>query len=599
MSEEIQDIKQRLERIEKALGIVEAEKPYLFERIPAPPTATGEIPPPPPPTAGSEVKSTFFSRGAEDFESYIGQRWLAVVGIVAVIIGASFFLKYAFDNNLIGETGRVILGLLGGLVFVGLGEYFSKKYEKYSWVLSGGGIALFYLSIFAAFAYYDLIAQLPAFAFMIVVTVFGGGLAIRYSAFPLAVVAVTGGFLTPFLLSTPVDNQIGLFTYLAILNFGILLIATFRNWRALNLIGLIGTFISFGSWFGFHYNDSKLFLTELYLIVFFAEYLFATILGNLFSEAESRADDLGLLTLNAAWFYGWSYGLLRADYEPYLGVFTALMAALYIFLAYIALTAKAKDRSLGLFLGAIALIFLTLVFPVQFSDHWITIAWAVEAVILTFVGFSLGREEIRYGALFVLAIALMRLFALDTNIRSIVDHTILFNVRVMTYVVVIASAVVMQGLYMRGTPSSGEKNAVVALGALWNILLLAILSLEVSAFFEKKIALLREAAVSKGENWYNVYDTGEYRRLLNQGNVSLSVLWALYASLALVVGMIRKSKSARWGALILFGITLVKVFFVDLASLPTVYRFISFMVLGVLLLAGSYLYYRNQKRLSS
>ena len=91
----------------------------------------------------------------------------------------------------------------------------------------------------------------------------------------------------------------------------------------------------------------------------------------------------------------------------------------------------------------------------------------------------------------------------------------------MTYVVVIASAVVMQGLYMRGTPSSGEKNAVVALGALWNILLLAILSLEVSAFFEKKIALLREAAVSKGENWYNVYDTGEYRRLLNQGNVSL------------------------------------------------------------------------------
>ena len=238
-------------------------------------------------------------------------------------------------------------------------------------------------------------------------------------------------------------------------------------------------------------------------------------------------------------------------------------------------------------------------FPVQFSDHWITIAWAVEAVILTFVGFSLGREEIRYGALFVLAIALMRLFALDTNIRSIVDHTILFNVRVMTYVVVIASAVVMQGLYMRGTPSSGEKNAVVALGALWNILLLAILSLEVSAFFEKKIALLREAAVSKGENWYNVYDTGEYRRLLNQGNVSLSVLWALYASLALVVGMIRKSKSARWGALILFGITLVKVFFVDLASLPTVYRFISFMVLGVLLLAGSYLYYRNQKRLSS
>jgi len=103
----------------------------------------------------------------KNVESYIGRWFLGIVGIVAVILGTSFFLKYAFENNLIGEVGRVALGVAGGLLFVIAGEVMRSRYKNYSYILSGGGLGLFYLSIYGAFHYYDLIGQTTAFGFML------------------------------------------------------------------------------------------------------------------------------------------------------------------------------------------------------------------------------------------------------------------------------------------------------------------------------------------------------------------------------------------------------------------------------------------------
>jgi hypothetical protein len=60
-------------------------------------------------------------------ENIIGTRWIGAISIVAVILGVSFFLKYSFDNNLIGEAGRVMLGIVGGIAFLGTGEYLQQK----------------------------------------------------------------------------------------------------------------------------------------------------------------------------------------------------------------------------------------------------------------------------------------------------------------------------------------------------------------------------------------------------------------------------------------------------------------------------------------
>src|SRR5207237_10032411 len=122
------------------------------------------------------------------------------------------FLKYAFENQWIGPRGRVIIGLGLGLAFLMLGERLrSRGYRHYSHGLSGGGISILYLSIFAAFAFYHLIEQLPAFLLMTLVTTTAVLLAARYDALPIAVLGLIGGFLTPIVLSTGVDNEAGLF----------------------------------------------------------------------------------------------------------------------------------------------------------------------------------------------------------------------------------------------------------------------------------------------------------------------------------------------------------------------------------------------------
>jgi uncharacterized membrane protein len=605
MNDDIQELRKRVDRIEQTLGIERTERVESMPTRLEMPLSASE-PPSPRPYSPRVTKDTFFGRSGEDLEAYIGQRWLPVIGIIAVILGASFFLKYAFDSNLIGVTGRVLLGLAGGLLFVVLGEVFhsKEKYEKYSWILSGGGIALFYLSLFAAYSFYGILSQGRAFSFMIGVTAFAGILSIRYNAMPLAVVAVIGGFLTPFLVSSGHDNQIGLFGYITFLNFGVLFVAAFRNWRPLNLLGLVGTAFSFLAWYAAYYTPEKLFLTESFFTIFFIEYVCATVLGNLFSAEESKEDDLGLLTANAAWYFGWSYYLLKPDYEPYLGLFTAGLALLYVILAYSALSTKPSDKKLGLFLGAIALVFLTLVFPIQFERHWVTIAWAVEAAVLTAVGFMVVNSDVRFGAFVILGIALVRLILFNSGTGPIDTYTIIFNDRVLTYMIVIFAVFIMHYLYTSNRDKwlvPREEKATVALAGIWNVLLLSILSLEIVAYFSQQMEFLRHAP----DNSYkygtvsNTYNSAEYRSLINKSNASLSVLWALYATAALIVGMIKNNKAVRIGSLMLFGLTIAKVVIIDLANLPQLYRFISFMVLGLLLLVGSYLYYRNQSRISS
>jgi uncharacterized membrane protein len=547
-----------------------------------------------------------WSQTGKDVEAQIGQKWLPILGIIAVIFGASFFLKYAFENNLIGETGRVMLGLLGGLVFLALGEYWKTKYERYAWILSGGGISLFYLSVFSAFAYYHLILQTGAFAFMIAVTFASAVLAIRYKARALAIVGVLGGFLTPFLLSTGTDNEIALFGYVALLNAGIMLVSTYRNWQALNLLGFTGTAITFAAWYASYYTGAKLHVTELFLTIFFCEHLLITILGSFKSERESGGGDLALLTLNAAWYFGWSYAILEPAYKSYLGAFAAAVAAVYLFLAYAALTAKSSDKKLGLFLGAISLVFLTLVFPIQFNGHWITIAWAIEASALCWLGFSVKSQKIRIAALIVLLIAIFRIFAFDSAAGDLAKYAPVFNKRFGAYLVAIGSMLFMQYFYRIGKeglasePVKGEDKMRGVIIAAWNVLAVAILSLEIMSYFDRQVLLLAGTQTyNYGRDFINTQYYQSSQSLLNQRNALISILWGLYATVLLVVGMSRRNKYVRFGGLVLFGITMAKVFLVDLSNLPTLYRFISFMVVGLLLLGGSYLYYRNKAHMSA
>src|SRR5688572_4800852 len=160
------------------------------------------------------------SKSDADIERFIGENLANKIGIAVLVLGISFFVKYAIDKNWINETGRVGIGLLCGAILIGLAHRIRNSYRSFSSVLVGGGLTVFYFTIAYAFHQYHLIGQQPAFIIMVVITAFAVLLSLYYERQELAILATIGGFITPFLVTTGKENYIALFTYLCILNGG-------------------------------------------------------------------------------------------------------------------------------------------------------------------------------------------------------------------------------------------------------------------------------------------------------------------------------------------------------------------------------------------
>lgn len=617
----LQEIEQRLTRLE-----ARAEAPATLQPSTPPVKPWAELPLPTPPawrvgatlTETPPVVGMPAGQGASHIESYIGRWLLGIIGVVAVLFGVSFFLKYAFENNLIGETGRVLLGLGGGVLFVILGEVLRPRLEKYSYILSGGGLALFYLSIYAAFWFYNLITQTAAFGFMSIVTAFGVALSLWVGAEALAMLAAAGGFLTPYLLSTGIPNDVSFFTYLGILNLGILGVSFFKKWHALTLLGFVSTILNFASWYGGYYAPAKLFFTLYTLALFYVMYLLTGVASNLVARIKSDAADLLILTVNPVWFFGWCYFLLKPDYEYTLGFLAAGLGAIYIVFAYLASVYNEEDVQFTLFLSAIAVVFLTVAIPLQLEQNAITIAWGIEAAVLFLLGSMLANPYMRMFALGVFVVALIRLVALDSRTGDLAIFTAVFNKRFLTYAILAALSGVMGYIAVKNQEilTVWEQGVAAFLWTVVNVLVLVMITVELWTFFDarlfiaeqrfgreqqRQLQLQQPGALSPQTYGQYQYFAGtvEYRSIANQRNASVSVFWTLYAILLIALGMLYRSAFLRWSALILFGLTIGKVFLIDLANLKTPYRIISFMVLGLILLAASYLYFRRERNLES
>ncbi len=582
LAQDMKELRRRMAKLETLAAVGQrppqpAPEPAEAPQEPPSPLLPSPVPPKPPEPA---MPAPARAKPPLDMEAVIGGNWLNRIGVLAFLFGVAFFLKYAFDNRWIGETGRVILGLITGLVFLGLGERYQRKgFPRFSQGLTGGGIALLYLSIYAAFGFYHLVPQVPAFLFMILVTVAGVTLAIRYDALAVATLAALGGFLTPFLLSTGVDNQVGLFTYILLLNAGILGVAYFKHWPTLNYQSFFLTIITFAAWAGGFYESSKLWTTVLFLTLFFVVFAFLAIFYNIIHRQKASAPELVLAFLNAGIYFGAMYVLLEDKYGDYLGLFSLAMGGAYVALAYLANVRHDEDRFLvWVFLG-LAATFVTLAAPIQLKQNWITVGWAVEGAILAYIGFKYGSRNTLLASLAIIALVFVRLIFFDVQLPWQYvkeEFSLLFNKRVFSFVVGIAA--MLFGAYCFANRSKkaadGDKAVVGCLLVAANVAAIVLLSVEANDFlrylrFQERIS---PSVVS-------------YARQL-----SLSLVWTLYATFLIIVGIWKGYRPMRYMALLLFGITILKVFFIDLSALERFYRIISFVVLGVILIAVSFLY---------
>lgn len=211
-------------------------------KVAAPPTANA---------APAIPKESFLERWFKnnpDLEKFIGENLFNKIGIAVLVFGIAFFVKYAIDQNWINEYGRVAIGMGCGIILTVLAHRLRDNYRSFSSVLAGGGLAIFYFTITLAFHQYHIISQQAAFILMIVITAFAVLLSVLYNRLELAVIAVAGGFLTPFMVSTGSGNYVVLFSYLIILNTGLLILSWFKKWRLINVLAFFFTIIIYAGW---------------------------------------------------------------------------------------------------------------------------------------------------------------------------------------------------------------------------------------------------------------------------------------------------------------------------------------------------------------
>ncbi len=651
-------------------------------------------------------------------EYAVASQWLLRIGIVVLVVGIGFFIRWSIDRGLLGPQARVALSAAAGLTMLILGtRLLGGRYAVMGQGLLGGGLATLYFSVYAAHQLFGLVAAGPAFALMAAVTVLAGGIAVRFDSILVAVLGIIGGYVTPLMLATDAVNLPALFGYLLVLGVGVLGICVWRHWPLVNLLAFVATWILVPAALR-SYDPGQFWSAYPFIVGFFVLFSTMTFLPKVVRGAASQLFDvLDVLAMlvNAAVFFGISFRLVEQAFgRREVAVVSLGLAAFYTAHLLWFLRRRAADRALLVSFVGLAAFFVAVTMPLVLSREWITASWALQALVLLWMAGRLGSGLVQGMAIALLALVFVRFHAVDlvrafrpggtvaaaANL-SAVGYLSLLGARAVSFGVPIAAFGGAAWLLGRGRrrdpagPSVGIPGADVVVALAGLAALFFYLHLEVGrtsgvfcpagrlplltlVWLGVGVILLRAFVLNGGWLWlalfaclgaavlaklvfrdlpswclmepfvtgpgygpldaaWRLVDFGaviaflavafqavrgrreavalrpilavaclgtlllyltletnsflaEYRPGLRAGGVS--IVWGLFALALVLAGIARNRWPLRRAGLALFAIVSGKVFLNDLASLDQFWRIVAFVILGLLLLAGSFLYLR-------
>lgn len=336
------------------------------------------------------------------------------IGMLILFLGLTFLLKMAADSGFFPMPVRFLLVAAASIGLISWGWILRKKRPDVALVVEGGGIALFYLTVFTAtLPRFGLVPPGLAFVFLVLVVTLSGLLAVGQNSIILAILATGGGFMAPILVSTGSNNYIGLFTYYAILNLGIVGMALYRSWRPLNLLGFFFTF-GIGTLWGFKFYAPENFPTvEPFLILFFLFYVTVTILFATRQPKKHLGAVDGFLTFATPFtFILLQYGLVHAM-DKGMAFSSLALTVFYLLLSYLLLRKPTLKLLAECFL-ILGVIFLTLTIPLGLNTRLTSASWAVEGAGLVFIGLRQNRKLARY---FGIALLFLAGFVIEDLVR--------------------------------------------------------------------------------------------------------------------------------------------------------------------------------------
>ncbi len=653
-------------------------------------------------------------------EQRIGTRWVLIAGIITVIVAVAFFLKYAYDTNLIGPLGRVVIATVSGLIALAIGEITRRRgYGIVAKAVTALGFAILYAAVFSAYRFYGLIGSTPAFVLAILVTAAAMLYAVSLNEIVVALLSLLGGFLTPLIVSTGENLPIPLFSYVLILGIGAMLCANYRKWRAVNVLAFAGTFLLYIGWFEKFYRPAmraaegapeQMAVALVWLGIFFAVYLVLPILYELIKKVKANKEDVYLVLANAAVVFYYLWTILFAKYRPQLAFCALVLCAAHLVMMAIVIRRCKDDLNLRLALLVIGLFFLTIAIPLYLKMYAIAMAWAVEGVILVVIGLRYRSIWTQAGG----AVALLLSFG--QLLHRLPMHTgafnLVFNPAFGTWCFVAGALLACHIIYRRTSElPEGQRGPISQLlYAATTLLLMAAVAMEwwghcdynvaenaagnryflkgmviiftgfpllllvrpicprgmvcrvlamilagagaiftmvaFSEFYSSSFVIFANldfgivlvfvaALFAAGWLLSKELEEDQYSRLFaiafalagifvlwvllteevylywycrNRfaeekipnwrflSHMYISVMWAVYGAVLMVVGFWRKIKILRYIALGLFALLLVKVFILDTKTMESVYRIAAFLATGVTLVGVSYLYQYVRKK---
>ena len=419
---------------------------------------------------------------------------------------------------------------------------------------------------------------------MILVTASTITLALTQDAEILAVYAMIGGFSTPALVSTGENHEIILFSYVLLLDLAILAMVAFKPWRRIVWGAMLGTTVMYIGWAAQFYDSTERAVTVLFASAFFAVFALVPLVTPLTHSRWHRGMSITLMLLplvNGAAFFLALYVMYDRE------TVTLTWYALALAAVYLLLSSQFKRRvdsepdvvkTVNLLHVAAAIAFITVAIPLKLDAHWITIGWLIESAVLLFVAVKSDAHFLRIFAGCTLALGVCRLLFFD-NFHT---QTLVFNARFATFLVAIA---IMAGIVAAGERYGSEREMpfVKLAGVALNLLALIALTGEANDYFTRHIAETYQQR--------NMYEASRQLEIVR--DFSFSAIWIVYGAALMIIGFWKRSAFIRWQAMVLLGVTIGKAFLYDSRELQQIYRILSFIALGVMLMAISYAYHRD------
>ena len=407
---------------------------------------------------------------------------------------------------------------------------------------------------------------------MAAIAVLATWLAVRQNARVLAVIGLVGAFLTPVLLSKGENAQVALYSYLIVLDLSVLAVAYFKGWRSLDYLAFVGTAQLSIGWAFEWFEPHLVWSTIGFLIALFLIFALVPVMHAIGRRAAFRRFDVALIIANGVLTTFLVIYALGKRYDAYYGLAVALFAIPHALIAGLLYGRERSGRRLVIAYAGMAIGYLTLFIPAQFDRQTVTILLAIEALVILACGFRFSLAVARAAAFAVFGLAVFHWFVVDAE--GTTGLRLFINARAPGCLTLIACFVIASRWYRRSDSLKDSLEGRIAPEALViaaNVLALIALSLEAG----------------------NFYRDDEFAQ-----QMSLSIIYTLYGAVLLAAGVIRTRRSLRLMAISILALTILKVFFVDLQQLDTIYRIMSFFALGAILLVVSYFYQRNLRRSS-